>query len=790
VTLTAAGPEVRTGAGLGRAERPAGLLEVLEIHGGEALPGHPAADLLAEVRERAARLDVVAGEAIALTLPQGTGWVIGYLTLLAAGASPLLVAPEAPAAEAERLLKLRGGRRRLTAGAKWDDEPVLHGAGPGEPIARAVLIPTSGSTGTPNLVARDERSLVAEGLRYRHGVDLRVGDAVLMAVPLCHAFGLGALYGAWCAGTIAHPVSPTALNAVRKELTSDGELAGGAEVMFLVPTLARLLATRVARGARPARLRLVMAGAGPVDDKLEESFRAVFRVGVARNYGSTELGASFAGPPGLPARAIGNPLPGVRFRLVDDVDKINSAEEVGPGEPGADDVATGRLEIRFDGDGPVPGVPDGWHDTGDIATREGNGVRIIGRRGRAIRRGGRWVSPLEVEDVVRQVDGVRDVLVKRQGGDRIGEDRILALVAVDPDGPDQDALRAAAERELAPYKVPDEFRLRDSLRRTFSGKVLADQQFRLAPGAMAAARAYKAAELLFALHELGALEPLANGAPADDLAARLGCDSDALEWLLRVATDLGVISTDPDAPPVDADELLGFVRLEELLSRTLVTREELASVARTGLQARSFETSRLGQLPRRYQSAMHGAVAVARTRLGLRLSRPARGAHVVEVTAGPGHYLSAALERDPSATGELLQLGRLACEPARSLRLAAEDGRVTFAKRLPEGGADLCVVANGIHGPGLGADLAGLLATLRPGGKLLVDDVFMPGHERGPGAELGLDWITHGGTRWPSVDDLAAGVAQLGGDVVRRMPLRESPCSLVLVSRNEGAEKL
>ncbi|MDZ4234929.1 MAG: AMP-binding protein, partial [Dietzia sp.] len=541
--------------------------------------------------------------------------------------------------------------------------------------------------------------------------------------------------------------------------------------------------------ARPARLRLVMAGAGPVDDTLDESFRTVFGVGIARNYGSTELGCSFAGPPGLAARAIGSPLPGVQFRLMGEAREKNPLEDR-PDDSTADVVVTGRLEIRFDGAATLPGVAGGWHDTGDIATQEGNIVRLVGRSGRAIRRGGRWVSPLEVEEVLRRVNGVREVLVKRQDGPQDGEDRILAIVAVGSDGPDEDALRAAAKHELTPHKVPDEFQLRDSLRRSSSGKVLIDQQFRLAPGAMAVARAYKSAELLFALDELGALDPLVKGASAHELAAWLACDQDALEWLLRVATDLGVVSTDPvTSPAADGRELLDFVRLEELLSRTLVTREELAIVARTGVRARGFETRRLGQLPRRYQSAMHGSTAVARTRIGLRLAMPISGAHVVEVTAGPGHYLSAVLECDPSATGELVQLGRLAAEPARSLKLAAEEGRVTFAERLPEGGTDLCVVANGIHGPGPGADLAGLLATLRPGGKLLVDDVFMPGSAPGPGAELGLDWLTHGGMRWPSVDDLTAGFAQLGADVVRRLPLGNSPSLLLLVSQNEGAEK-
>jgi hypothetical protein len=73
-----------------------------------------------------------------------------------------------------------------------------------------------------------------------------------------------------------------------------------------------------------------------------------------------------------------------------------------------------------------------------------------------------------------------------------------------------------------------------------------------------------------------------------------------------------------------------------------------------------------------------------------------------------------------------------------------------------------------------------LLSRLRPGGRLLVDDVFLP--RQGAGAELGIDWLTHGGWSWPTVDDLTAGLAAAGGTVVREVRIGTSPSHLVLVT--------
>ncbi|MET9401505.1 AMP-binding protein [Kitasatospora sp. NPDC002965] len=761
----------------------------------EVLPGLTAGALLAAAGAAAEALaaEGVEGEAVVLRQPNEPAWVTAFLALLAAGAHPLPVAPDTPDAEVARLLAAAGGGRVLdAAGLRPTGTP---GRKSGD--APAVLLPTSGSTGAPKLVRRSEASWLSEARRYRDGVGLTARDTLLLPVPLSHAYALGWLCGGLLTGAALRPVPPTALGRVGREL------ADGATVVALVPATARLLATRRRLKARRAApedpppapaLRIAMVGAGPVDAALDALFREAYGIGLARNYGSTELGAVLAGPAGLAPLDSGSPLPGVTVRLVD---RATGAET--PDGPGL-------LRIRTDA------LAD-WHDTGDLARRQGNTLRVLGREGTAVRRGGRWVAPLEIESVLRGHDGVREVRVGARRRAHEGEDGIVAEIVVATGGPDEKELRAYAEQHLAPYKVPDTFLLRAALPRTAAGKAAAAPRYRLTPRALAAARAYKASELLFALHRLGLLDALSDGTGLAELSAGSGCDPRALELLLDTATALGLLDAgpatapatgpaadpatgpDPAGPRVRAAELIAFVELEERLSRDLVTRETLAAVARAGLAGRDFDRRSAADpahtaLVRAYQGAMGGPAAHARTALGLRLLRPRPGARLVEVTAGAGRYLERLLAADPTATGHLWQAGRLAGPPAPAVVEAVEAGRVTVGPHPPRGGADLCVVANAVHDPASGARLTELLETLRPGGRLLVDDVFLPSAgdpataaapDLAGGAELALDWLTHGGTDWPTLDALAAGLAEAGADVVRRLPFEGSPCHLVIV---------
>ena len=117
-------------------------------------------------------------------------------------------------------------------------------------------------------------------------------------------------------------------------------------------------------------------------------------------------------------------------------------------------------------------LKDGWLHTGDLGSMDEEGFLFLkGRSREMIKSGAHRIAPAEIEEVIREVEGVRDVAV-------VGvEDEILGQVIkafVIPDAQEHDLKRRiqrACRDGLPLFKVPKEVEFRPSFPRTSSGKV-------------------------------------------------------------------------------------------------------------------------------------------------------------------------------------------------------------------------------------------------------------------------------------------------------------------------------
>lgn len=676
------------------------------------------------------------------------------------GAVPLVLSPVSSSEEVTRLGAL--------AGAKWvwQAEAALpegldgyHGYA--SKSFGAYLV-TSGSTGVTKLVFRDELSLVAEGRRYMDGLGMSAEDIVLLPLPISHAFAFGVAVSALIAQAQLLLVRPTALGEIEECLQNQ------ASMVFLSPTLARLLASRKSGRAgshiNRGTFRFAMVGAGAVDEDTETMFQSAFGVGLARNYGSTELGAVFAGLAPLPPRCIGSALPGVEFHI-----EIDSAEKTGP------------LWV-------CSSIGE-WVATDDIAQETEGCVTILGRQSVSIRRGDRWISPIEIEAAIRASGMVRDVFVRKVAGQvASGNERIaVELVPLDRTGFDKKNLIEYLSSVLAPYKIPDVIHVRGQIARNAQGKVVAGTRYTMvAANVLAAAQAYKRAELVFALMETNGLALLSDGADAADLADRCGLNIDSVEAMLDVAQGLGLVT-----PAVDREERGGlktiqqFLELEELLSRNIVTRHSVADFLRNGQHRRSFElTDHADEMRGVYTEAMHGRIGKLRARLALNKINVPPGAHILEIASGPGRYVEEILGKHAQATGTLATIGRLSGIPSEFVRTLERTGRLKivseFSRKLTR--FDIIIVDNAIHHESVITELEWLLDCLAPGGILLIDDIFLP--EFGASNEIAVDWFTHGAHAVMRLKELMARLAALGWDALVRPVPGDELHRLVFIQSN------
>jgi fatty-acyl-CoA synthase len=155
------------------------------------------------------------------------------------------------------------------------------------------------------------------------------------------------------------------------------------------------------------------------------------------------------------------------------------------GEDGAelprDGKSTGALQVRgpwvasayFKNDGAGAFRPDGWFDTGDIATIDPEGyLRLTDRAKDVIKSGGEWISTLDLEDAACSHPAVAMAAAIGMPHPKWDE-RPLLLVTLRPGQTvDPETVRAHVGERVAKWWTPDEVRIVAELPLGPTGKVL------------------------------------------------------------------------------------------------------------------------------------------------------------------------------------------------------------------------------------------------------------------------------------------------------------------------------
>ncbi len=105
---------------------------------------------------------------------------------------------------------------------------------------------------------------------------------------------------------------------------------------------------------------------------------------------------------------------------------------------------------------PQPFDADGWFNTDDQVEVDGEYVKILGRKSEIINVGGQKVFPAEVEDVLIQIDNIKDAVVFGEKNFLMGNVVVakLNLIADENDASVKKRVREFCKRRLSAYKVP------------------------------------------------------------------------------------------------------------------------------------------------------------------------------------------------------------------------------------------------------------------------------------------------------------------------------------------------
>jgi long-chain acyl-CoA synthetase len=338
----------------------------------------------------------------------------------------------------------------------------------------AWLFYTSGTTGRPKGAVLTHSNLSAMSYAYALEVDrISPGDPILHAAPMSHGSGLYIMAHVMRRGI---NVTPESGGFEPAEIFESINHWRGLS-MFAAPTMIKRL-TAAAGDCNTKNIRTIIWGGAPM--YVTDTVAALDRFGpcFAQIYGQGESPMTITM---LPKEEVGDrdhpqwldrlasagrPYACMEVRVVDDADR-----EMPLGESG---------EIICRGDPVMPGywqnpaangktMRGGWLHTGDVGSFDADGYLTLRDRSKdVIISGGSNIYPREVEEVLLQADGVREVSVIGRPDAEWGE----VVVAYVAGAANPDELDALCLSRIARFKRPKEYVFIDSLPKNNYGKIL------------------------------------------------------------------------------------------------------------------------------------------------------------------------------------------------------------------------------------------------------------------------------------------------------------------------------
>lgn len=400
----------------------------------------------------------------AILLPMDSRWGSGETTQVTDHFKPRLVIREEAAAI--------GAVPVLDSASFLAETEAADPAAAPEPV-RAAELPllislSSGTTGRPKGPAITHAQMLHRFVNQTVSLTFNWYDRFLVATPLYfgggRTFALSYLYLGATVQLFPPPYKPEDLAAAMARLRPNS--------LFLVPTLLRRMLQLDDATLAPFReLRLLISSGAPLFPPEREAVCARLSPHYFEYYASTEGGGiTVLAPPDRAGRdsAVGRPAFRVELQVVDEEGRPLPAGQVGRIRYRGPGVATGFFR---DPEADRDAFQDGWFFPGDLGTLDDDGfLTLRGRSKDMIIRGGANIYPVEVEQTIALVPGVRDVAVVGLPHPEFGEE-VCAVVVADA-GVTAAAIIAGCKDRLAAYKVPREVRFVDDLPRNSSGKIL------------------------------------------------------------------------------------------------------------------------------------------------------------------------------------------------------------------------------------------------------------------------------------------------------------------------------
>lgn len=336
----------------------------------------------------------------------------------------------------------------------------------------ADLMFTTGTTGAPKGVPLTHANLAAAAVHINRFIGNNAADVEVVALPICHSFGMGRIRCVLSAGGTIVLVSGFSNVKLLFHTLKAYKATGFAFVPAAWAYIQHMSADKLAEYA--STLRYIEIGSASMSELERRHLMKLFpRAKICMHYGLTEASRSsfieFHRESSHLSSA-GKATPGAEIRIYSPSGELLPPESEGeicvkgPHVMGEYFKEQQNTNSRF----------DGFFRTGDWGKLDSDGyLYVLSRTKDIINCGGKKISPEEVESVILTIPGVAECacipMPDPQG--LLGEVVKAILVSDDSPRPDDKTLHSVVSSKLEAYKCPAAYEWRTSLPRTASGKL-------------------------------------------------------------------------------------------------------------------------------------------------------------------------------------------------------------------------------------------------------------------------------------------------------------------------------
>ncbi len=307
---------------------------------------------------------------------------------------------------------------------------------------KTVAVHTSGSTGEPKMMLVEKERMAESARRTCVALGLKAGDTALLCMPLDFIAGKMMVVRAMVAGLTLVEVEPSGHPLSSRNALPD-------TINFLAITPQQLYNTLQVADERErlARVHIIIIGGGAVNEEMARELKS-FTNDIYATYGMTETLSHIAlrRLSGEQATKWFTPMEGVAISL----------------------SARGTLVID------APHVCPTLLETNDLAVMNSRGqFKILGRTDNTINSGGIKIQAEELEDELRRILNINELMVTSRTDEKFGEALVLMVKKYDKGQENDQLIDMISERcrtTLPPHKRPKMIIAVDQLPTTATGK--------------------------------------------------------------------------------------------------------------------------------------------------------------------------------------------------------------------------------------------------------------------------------------------------------------------------------